>query len=341
MTATPAICNTSVDPFDINERALVNEALRVVSAKAPQDVPLLGELIDQLNVIHGMLRLSPSLRAPRHLGADRRDEVTLIDHLTSIDGLSGDLELPFKSTLSRTFLLAKIQFFRGLVRCTCSMRGSDTDLGVLSHLLREEFAQSIYTLLAEELLLALLRKRDVVGRTKRRAADQLITIWDNAQLEIDDFCPLLESAWHARNRVTSGLGCLMGTTEYFRLVSEDCGPQFFDFFDRDEVSLSEKQAFEEFLFNVTYEELQSLRSAMKHRGVDSISLEWAQDALGRTIEPLDPAGEIDPTALYRSYYRRQLAADFRIMAGSDGPRRTAEAYLMVYLLDQQDAPSSA
>ena len=40
-------------------------------------------------------------------------------------------------------------------------------------------------------------------------------------------------------------------------------------------------------------------------------------------------------ALYRSYQRRQLAADFRLMSGAPGPRRTAEGYLMVYLLDQQ------
>jgi hypothetical protein len=45
--------------------------------------------------------------------------------------------------------------------------------------------------------------------------------------------------------------------------------------------------------------------------------------------------EIDPVSLYRSYSRRQLAADFRILAGGDGPRRTAEAYLMIYLLDHE------
>jgi hypothetical protein len=40
-------------------------------------------------------------------------------------------------------------------------------------------------------------------------------------------------------------------------------------------------------------------------------------------------------ALYRSYQRRQLAADFRLLSNAPGPRRTAEGYLMVYLLDQQ------
>jgi hypothetical protein len=76
--------------------------------------------------------------------------------------------------------------------------------------------------LCEDLFLALLRKPDVSRASKRRAADQLISIWDDSTLEIDDFAPLLESAWHARNRITSDFGCLVGATETFRLVCEDC-----------------------------------------------------------------------------------------------------------------------
>jgi hypothetical protein len=193
--------------------------------------------------------------------------------------------------------------------------------------------------MAEDLLLALLRKPDVSDFTKKRAAAQLIAIWDEAAVEIDQFCPLLESAWRARNRITVGLGSLLGASEYFRLVAQDCAPQFLDFFARDEVSLAENQAFTEFLFGLTYEELVQLRVAMKAQGIETASHMWASNVLGREIEhECDERDfeEIDPISLYRSYSRRQLAADFRILAGSEGPRRTAEAYLMVYLLNQQD-----
>jgi hypothetical protein len=323
--------------FDNQERILIEEAMTAVTERAPDDAAQLDALLARLAKLNDMLATWPSLRNDKHLAGEQRDEDSLSDHLTQIDGLSGDLELPFKATLSRTFLLAKIQFLRALVRVTTSHRNGDPSdrFHRLSLELREEFAQSIYTLLAEELLLALLRKPNVTKAIKYQAADQLITIWDNAQQEIDDFCPLLEAAWHARNRITSKLGCLLGASEYFRLVCEDCPPQFFEFFGRDDVSLAEKQAFEEFLFNMTYEELQTLGTAMRDNGKEAITTEWACEVLGRTIEELDPSGEIDPMALYRSYYRRQLAADFRILADTDGPRRTAEAYLMVWLLDQQ------
>jgi len=72
--------------------------------------------------------------------------------------------------------------------------------------------------------------------------------------------------------------------------------------------------------------------------VENASEQWASCVLGRTIEhDCDSADvdEIDPVSLYRSYSRRQLAADFRILAGAEGPSRTAEAYLLIYLLDQE------
>ena len=181
---------------------------------------------------------------------------------------------------------------------------------------------------------AMLRKPDIDERIKRRAADKLITVWDDAHLEIDDFAPLLESAWHARNRITSDFGCLVGATETFRLVCEDCSPEVLEFFARDDRSFDESAAFEEFLFNMTHEELDQLRKRMRDDGLRSVSSAWASKVLGRHIDELEHSHEIDPIALYRSYNRRQLAADFRVMSGSPGPRRTAEGYLMVDLLDR-------
>lgn len=312
--------------FDHDEQPLVSAALAMIQKAAPGDAATLRALMSRLAMLNEMLDQSPSLRRDKQLALDVRNETTLIDHLTRIDGLGNDLELPFKATMSRTFLLAKIQFMRGLVKSTGNLleaQPSD-ELATLTDDLREELAQSIYTLLAEELLLALLRKPNVTRATKRRAANQLITIWDNAQLEIDDFSPILESAWHARNKVSSKLGCLLGTTEYFRLVAENCPNQFLDFFAREEVSRSEGQAFEEFLFNMTYEELQMLGDSMRERGVEAINSVWASDVLGRKIEELDPSGHIDPMALYRSYYRRQLAA-WRFRWGSSISRSAAIA----------------
>ena len=320
--------------LDRHESELVEASMAAVATRSPGDAQILQSLISELRATAELLDRQRPLRRPTALGGENRDEQTLIEHLCTIDGLSGDLVLPLKATLSRTHLLTKINFLRGFVKATAAI--SDVPSAAqMTHELREEVAQSIYTLLAEELFLALLRKPDVARRTKQRAADQLITIWDDAALEIDDFAPLLESAWHARNRINSAYGTLLGATETFRLVTEDCSPEVLEFFGREGMSADEAAAFEEFLFNMTSEELATLRRAMQQHHVTTASPAWAAEVLGRQIEELEHSHEIDPMALYRSYQRRQLAADFRLMSGAPGPRRTAEGYLMVYLLDQQ------
>lgn len=339
MAMSPAAAVDTQGLFDAEETALIERALSAVVRKAPDDAASLRALLDQLASLSNVLAGMKPLRTPSVLGGERRDKDTLIEHLCHLDGLSSDLVLPLKATLSRAFLLAKIMFLGGFVKSASALIEEDSEFPLLTHQLREELAQSIYTQLAEELLLALLRKPDVLLDTKRQVADQLIMIWDNAQLEINDFCPLLEAAWHARNRITSGFGCLLGTTEYFRLVCEDCPPQFLNFFAREEMSIAEGQAFEEFLFNMTYEELTTLRRTMKEQELDVVTSDWARHILGRELEALDHSGEIDPMALYRSYNRRQLAADYRILAGTEGPRRTAEAYLMIFLLGQRPRTS--
>ncbi|MGE0870685.1 MAG: hypothetical protein AB7P03_19120 [Kofleriaceae bacterium] len=320
--------------LDRHESELVDEALEAVESRSPADAAILLGLMSELKATSDLLERQRPLRRPTSLGGEPRTETTLIDHLCTIDGLSGDLALPLKATLSRTYLLTKINFLRGFVKATSALRDM-ANCQRMAHDLREELAQSIYTLLAEELFLALLRKPDVTRRTKQRAADQLITVWDDAMLEIDDFAPLLESAWHARNRINSAYGALLGATETFRLITEDCNPEVLEFFGRDGMTSDESSAFEEFLFNMTSEELDMLRQAMKRHQINAATPAWAAEILGRQIEDLEHSHEIDPMALYRSYQRRQLAADFRLMSGAPGPRRTAEAYLMVYLLDQQ------
>ncbi len=323
----------TVDLFDHRELALVERAMNALASRVPADAEVLRKLIKQLQDTQALLEQTRALRNPTSLGGEPRTVHTLIDHLIAIDGLAGDLALPLKATLSRTYLLTKINFLRGFVKATTALENSSPEFHTFSHELREELAQSVYTLLAEELFLALLRKTDVSVATKRRAADKLITVWDDAHLEIDDFAPLLESAWHARNRITSDFGCLAGASETFRLVCEDCSPEVLDFFAGDGRSSDEAWAFEEFLFNMTHEELEQIRRCMREQDKAAVSSTWVSQLLGRPIDALEHSHEIDPVALYRSYNRRQLAADFRLMAGAKGPQRTAEAYLMIHLLE--------
>jgi len=65
------------------------------------------------------------------------------------------------------------------------------------------------------------------------------------------------------------------------------------------MSADESAAFEEFLFNMTSEELATLRREMQKQHLSAASPAWAAEVLGRQIEELEHAHEIDPMALYR------------------------------------------
>jgi hypothetical protein len=343
---SPAEAHLVRDPIgvarvlDPHEAELIEQAMAAVAAHSPDDAMILQGLIDELKATSDLCDRQGPLRRPTALGGEARDESTLIDHLCTLDGLSGDLALPLKATQSRTYLLTKINLLRAVVKATSAVGDSAVSVQMARDL-REELAQSIYTLLAEELFLAVLRMPDVSQQTKWGAADQLITVWNDAALEIDDFAPLLESAWYARNRINSAYSTLLGAAETFRLVGEDCSTEVLEFFGREEMSRDESAAFEEFLFNMTSEELATLRRAMVEQQVSAVSPAWAAEILGRHLDELEHAREIDPIALYRSYQRRQLAADFRQKSNAPGPRRTAEGYLMCYLLDQAEGPPDA
>ncbi|HSR96004.1 MAG TPA: hypothetical protein VLM79_02985, partial [Kofleriaceae bacterium] len=134
--------------LDRHETELVEAAMTAVAAHSASDALVLQGLIAELKQTSDLLDRQRPLRSPTALGGEVRNEATLIEHLCTIDGLSGDLALPLKATQSRTYLLTKINFLRGFVKAT-SVLSDVTGSARMTHDLREELAQSIYTLLAE------------------------------------------------------------------------------------------------------------------------------------------------------------------------------------------------
>src|SRR4029079_983214 len=108
------------------------------------------------------------------------------------------------------------------------------------------------------------------------------------------------------------------TSEYLRLMQEDCPPEFLDFFTRDGTSAGEFEAFEEFLFYLTHEELARLREAMHREDRTAVDAVFVARIIGR---PVATSGDADPDALFCSYRRRRAAAEYRSMAGLSGPPR--------------------
>jgi hypothetical protein len=323
---------SDVDPvLDGRERSLVERSLAWLRPKQPHESAALWNHVKRVARLGEVLDQTPTLA----VGGDALDldkhEAELVERLAHVDPMGRELVLPEKAHVARAFALAKIAMLRDFKRALDPAGGGDTALHAEMH---GELAQSVYTLIATEILTGLLSDQLLAEHNRRRAARQLILIWERAALlEIDDFCPMLEAAWRARSRVGVHFGALVGAGEYMRLVQSDCPAEFLDFFVRDDAVDDEVQAFEEFLFNLPFEDLTKLRAASKERG-NVIDRAAAEEILGRSMA--EAATTDDPDSIYRAYSRRRTAAEFRQWIGAPGPRRTAEAYIMTQVLEGTD-----
>lgn len=321
-----------VDPIlDRSERSLVDRALAHLRDRRPRDSAHLWAHIKRVALLGEVLQQTPSLLSPATLGGSTRDAASLAAELSRLDPMAVDILLPEKAVIARAFLDAKIVLLRGFL--TALGPGAPGHDEALWRESRAELAQSIYTLIASEVLIGLCGERELAERTRLRAARQLMLIWDRAtEVEIDDFCPLLEAALRARLHVAVKFGALLGAGEYLRLIGADCPGEFLDYFTADDASDDAVLSLDEFLFGLPYEDLGALRSAMRRDGRAVVDAAYAEQVLGR---PLDWAGAVDdPEAFYRSYRRRRTAAEFRRLIHAPGPTRVAEGHIMIYVLER-------
>jgi hypothetical protein len=184
----------TVEPvLDAAETSLVDRALEWLRATAPHDSALLWGQLKRVVALGAALDQSPSLSVPSDFAGVHRDEAWFANNLSRQDPLVGELVLPEKAVLARAFLATKLTLLRTFLSALAP--GASGAQPQLWQQFRNELAQSLYTAIATEILSDLLWDAGIGPATRQRAARQLILIWDRAiELEIDDFCPLLESA---------------------------------------------------------------------------------------------------------------------------------------------------
>ncbi|MGZ5970373.1 MAG: hypothetical protein ACXWP4_22035, partial [Polyangiales bacterium] len=102
-----------------------------------------------------------------------------------------------------------------------------------------------------------------------------------------------------------------------------------DYFMED-VPDEQLQAFEEFLFGISHEEIQRLRQHLLEQSKSVVSPDDARRVLGRHKESWIPAG--GPQSFYSSYKNRRVRAAYRLLTNTPGPKKTAEEYVMTAFL---------
>jgi hypothetical protein len=291
----------------------------------------------------GALALSlssyPSLKDRHVLGAKERSFETLMR--TLLEGGEHGLEwvLPSKAVLSRAFGIAKVNFFTGLRYVLEACEGQDAR--VLLQQILAAIEESVYMRLAEELYASFITSRMMSREVKAMAAQHLIDVWEGRTGVVTSrFCPILRSAWAARTRAPRIFGTLMGTSEIFQLLFQDCDEQFVAWFTRHGQDSEQVQAFEEFLFDLSFENLQRVRQKMREEGKTCVGPREVEIYLAFGEGNLRPLTG-DPKGLYVSFRRRRVKAQYRTSVGVAGPKKTAEAYILEAILSEESERARA
>lgn len=316
--------------MDDEERDLITKALSFLGERDPDTQTRLQEELGRVDSMATMANSFPSLLESGQAHRDR-----LVDSLCQVDSGMSAFSLPIRAVMGDAFLTAKIQLLMNLRKAL--QESGDEVPPALTAAANHEVAQSIYTMLLSTLLWDVVRHRELPEETRFKAALELVYMWEKpTSLEIDDFFPMLEAAWQARNKITVIYGTLVGASEFFQLIRANCPERFTEYFTRDDIPPEEYEAFQEFLFGLPQEELTRLKQAMKEKGVNAIS----SGAAKGIVKNMNTQDEHTPEALFASYRRRIRAAKLRRLIGAPGPRQTAEGYMMLQLLTHENHRSA-
>jgi hypothetical protein len=301
--------------LDEESRREVTECLR----QAGRSLPPVGEAILACPDIFGHQRLGPRERSAE----------SLIDALMKCEELSMEFLMPTSAVLGRAFVLAKLNFLKALAYL---LEGAGDRARAAAIVVREIAGDTVFSKLAEELLSGAISNPQNPDDLKRAAAQKLLVMWsDRLRTPIGEFQPVLRSAWRARGKVRAIFGTMIGVNEVFSLIQAECESRFVNYFARDHVTSDEREAFREFLFGLSYEELTQLHAYMEEHALSVITPAEVKSVLSNRPQP-PVLGDASPEQIYSSYRRRRIRAEYRAISGTPGPRKTAEGYIMESLL---------
>ncbi|MBI9101426.1 MAG: hypothetical protein JEY99_03345 [Spirochaetales bacterium] len=317
--------------FYQEEEELLDKLIDGLSRRKGQVSEQIEVQIKNLRSLAEAVSSYPSLKETGKLGKMLRSEETLIRKLTSQNHIENSLYLPTQVDLGKSFLRAKINFLL--------MIKYHAEIGIrlkkYSSRLLEIITFNIFSLMSEEILLSIVGSKDTLQELKEGAARKLLNMWDHRLEPVENgSVPILNSMWRARQRLCPTFGSMMGMSEIYQ-ISRFVDPVWFEFLSANEEDDEVFMALEEFIFNLSSEEILIIRKEMTERKMSSISSKKIESIVGRKHFCPD-FQKVDPRELLRYYRERSLAASKRAEHKWAGPKKTIEEYLLLFLIGKEE-----
>ena len=293
--------------------------------------------LKRISGIRDAMNAYPPVLAESKLGSRERGLGTLVELLANATDADFEMFLPMRAMVWRSLTMARLNFWRLLRYLADEIEPDDSDLAVI---LDRRVHACVYLKLVDELLTSLAMDQEIPRALRREVVASMTSLWDSAPSKaVQQFFPLLEAVWEARRKIYVSVGTMLGVSEIMKLLQAGCAPEFVDYFSRARMTDDEGSAFQEFLIGVTTEQLTSLESFMQGSGRTCLSPEEAKQALG-IAAPNEENYRIGVQA-YQFHRERHLQAAARRLRSLEGPKHTAEEYVLMYFLEDFVDPPEA
>ncbi|MCR5724358.1 MAG: hypothetical protein K6G80_04635 [Treponema sp.] len=319
---------TGIVVLTSKQRAMVDDLSQKLTIINPMHMEAFNRRMDDLKSLATAIARFPSLLERASLVSGIRTPQELIESLIAHtpEG-EATLQLPSKSTLGRGFLVAKIHTFSSLTKLA---KEAELDEKII-HAFQDETVSMMFLLQAEDVYLNMIRDNSIDIDFRRQLALSLLLLWEHrADQNIADIAPVLQSVWMARRRLAPAFGTMMGTSELI-MISMQMDEQWAAFI---KTKLSEQkvsQAMEEFLFGLSFEQIQRLKTILREKGIAAIGRDEVSQYLGQYVKT---DVSLDYRDFYTQYSLRRDNARARARFGLDGPHKTLEDYFIRFVMEQ-------
>jgi hypothetical protein len=311
--------------FTDEEERVLDRCIQLLRGEGSSFASIVETQVLDLKKLAEIVDRAPSPKTDLLHEQDSRSVETLVRKLSD-RGLEHIVNLPTKAVLGHGFTVMKLHVFGLLSKLSRTL----DSLSESREEIEKEYNDLLFTIMAEDLYTSLVSKEDSNETWVHDAAHELITMWDmRTSGYLETFALAIRELWHVRHAIVPVLGTLLGTMEVMRL-NVMLPPVWLDFMANSANSEGVVDALEEFIFDLSYEELAILRDRMERESISVIDRNAAWLMLGKHESPAVEANAA--LALYNSYMDRQEKAKERIIKGSRGPKRSLEEYFVIYLL---------
>ncbi|MBS7261661.1 MAG: hypothetical protein KIG91_08420 [Treponema sp.] len=310
------------------ERTLINKFMPLVKEKDEERWKIFNERLHDLEQLAKAMSHFPSLLERHELAGGTRTPTILISSLIKhLDEGDATLQLPSKAILGKAFLVAKAHTLSSFSKFAKRMEGCEK----LAQDMANETISAMFSLLAEDVYLNLIRDNTQPEEFRREWALSLLLLWEHWNDQTaETVAPVLQEVWAARRKLAPAFGTMMGTSELL-LISMQMNEQWIQFIKNKMGDTGVSQAMEEFLFGISFEQITKLRSILREKGIAAIGRDEVSNFLGQHVKA--DAG-LDYRDFYSMYTIRRDNARSRKRLNLNGPHKTIEDYFIQFVTEQ-------